>query len=85
TFDVFTTDIRYLHKADEIWNETDEFYIFNAVNFEAYSDLDPVEYYMYYFDDKDITIEEVGRYHLPYCDEIGYNYGENIVFKVTRK
>lgn len=84
TFDVFTTDIRYLHKADEIWNETDVVYIFNAVNFEAYSTLDPVEYYLYYFDDKDITIEEVGRYHLPYADEIGYNYGENIVFRVTK-
>ncbi|MBO4637250.1 MAG: glycosyltransferase family 39 protein [Clostridiales bacterium] len=85
TFDVFTTDIRYLNDPDEIWNETDEFYIFNAVNFDNYGITDPAGYYLYFFDDQDIDIEVVGRYKLPYCNEIGYSYGENLILRVTHR
>lgn len=79
TFDVFAADIRYLNKADEIWNYTDEFFILNSMNFGDESHYPP-EYYLEFFDDDNIIFEEVGRYRLPYCNELGHNYDEYIVY-----
>ena len=80
TFDVFAADIRYLNKADEIWNYTDEFFILNSMNFGDESHYPP-EYYLEFFDDDNIIFEEVGRYRLPYCNELGHNYDEYIVYR----
>ena len=84
TFDVFTSDIRYLDNADEIWNYTDEFFILNTMNFGDETHYPP-EYYLEYFDNDNINVEEVGRYRLPYCNELGHNYDEYIVYRCSHE
>lgn len=80
TFDVFTSDIHYLDRADDIWNETDEFFIINSMNINSNSHYPP-EYYLEFFDDDDFVIEQIGRYRVPYCNELGRNYDEYIVYR----
>lgn len=83
TFDVFTTDIRYLDKPDDIWEETDSFFIINSLPINDNAPYPP-EYYLSYFENTDIVIEEVGIYHLPYCNELGHIYDDYVVYRVHK-
>lgn len=80
TFDVFVSDIHYLNKADDIWNDTDEFFIINSMNINSNSHYPP-EYYLEFFDDNDFVIEKIGCYRVPYCNELGRNFDEYIVYR----
>ena len=83
SYDVFGIDYTYLDGADDIWNYTDECYIFSSFDFELY-DLEPISYYLYYFKDQDnVNIEHVGNYPLPYTNEIGYGVYDVDMYRVT--
>lgn len=83
-FDIFGTETHYLHNGDEIWEYTDEVYIFSVKSFEVYG-VDPYEFYEYYFaTPEDITIEEVSRYMVPYTNEIGYGPFDITIYRVTK-
>lgn len=83
-FDIFGTETHYLHNGDEIWEYTDEVYIFSVKSFEVYG-VDPYGFYEYYFaTPEDITIEEVGRYMVPYTNEIGYGPFDVTLYRVTK-
>ena len=83
-FDIFGTETHYLHNGDEIWEYTDEVYIFSVKSFEVYG-VDPYEFYEYYFaTPEDITIEEAGRYMVPYTNEIGYGPFDITLYRVTK-
>ena len=45
---------------------------------------DSIEYYLYYFDDKEsVRIENMGDYPLPYTNEIGYGIYRVEIYKVS--
>jgi len=72
-FGVFDTETVYLENGDDVWDYCGEVYIFSSFDFEVYGIDDPFGYYLWYFDTpEDVQIEEVGRYVLPYTNEIGY-------------
>lgn len=84
SYDVFDLDYTYIDQADEVWDYTDECYIFSAFDFELY-DLEPISYYEYYFKDADgISIEYMGSYYMPYTNEIGYGTYDVDIYRVTR-
>ena len=82
-FDVFPADTVYLHNGDDVWEYTDEVYIFSSFDFELY-ELDPYDYYYWYFDTPgDVLIEEAGTYMLPYTNEIGYGTYDITLYRVS--
>ena len=82
-FDVFSTDTVYLHNGDDVWEYTDEVYIFSSFDFELYG-LDPYDYYYWYFaTPEDTLIEKVGTYLLPYTNEIGYGTYNITLYRVS--
>lgn len=85
SYDVFDIDYTYLDSADEIWDYTDECYIFSSFDFDLY-DLEPIPYYLYYFEDQDdVIIEHVEHYPLPYTNEIGYGTYNVDIYRVTKR
>ncbi|MCQ2504812.1 MAG: glycosyltransferase family 39 protein [Saccharofermentans sp.] len=83
-FDVFGDNTTYLHNGDDVWDYTDEVYIFSAFDFEL-SQLDPYEFYEYYFNTpENITIEEIDEYILPYPNEIGYGIFDVTLYRITK-
>ena len=83
SYEVFDLDYTCLGKADEIWDYTDTCYIFSSFDFES-GNIDPIEYYLYYFDDKEsVRIEYMGDYPLPYTNEIGYGIYRVEIYKVS--
>ena len=63
SFDVFSSDIDHLDDNENIWQETDSFFIYNLLSFDNY---DPIDYYSCFFDNENITIQVLGEYWLPY-------------------
>ena len=77
TWDVFGVDLTELQDTDDIWNYTDEVYVFN------YDYWDPVEKYPDYFD-TNVIIEPVGYYRMPYWKEVNFNYSEATIYRIRR-
>ncbi len=83
-FEVFGCDTTYINSGDNLWDHTDELYIFSAMDFEIFG-IDPIEYYYEYFrNPEEITIEEVDVYILPYTNEIGYGVFDITLYRVTK-
>lgn len=83
-FDVFGADTVYLHNGDDVWEYSDEVYIFSQLPFDLY-DIGPYEYFPMFFDTPDsIRMEEFGHYYMPYTNDIAYGTYELTVYKVTR-
>ena len=70
TFDVFSTDLGHLSSSEDIWNETDVFYILDTECY-YYSEEEVIEHYASYFEDRDTEMEIIGHYPISYCSEVG--------------
>ena len=83
TLDVFGVDTQYLNNNDEIWDYTDEAYIFCEYNLMFQKDPDPVSYYRSFFEDQEgLTVEIIDYYVPTYC--IAYMTDYNYVLRVTK-
>ncbi len=83
TLDVFGVETQYLNNNDEIWDYTDEVYIFCEYNLMFQKDPDPVSYYRSFFEDQEgLTVEIIDYYVPTYC--IAYMTDYNYVLRVTK-
>lgn len=83
TLDVFGVDTTYLENNDDIWDYTDEVYIFCEYNLMFQEDPDPVSYYEHFFSDTDGLTVEILDYYVPtYC--IAYMTDYNYIIRVTK-
>ena len=83
TLDVFGVDTTYLDSNDEIWNYTDEVYVFCEYNLMFQEDPNPITYYEHFFEDQDgLTVEIIDYYVPTYC--IAYMTDYNYVLRITK-
>ena len=83
TLDVFDVDMITLADNDDIWDYTDEVYVFCEYNLIFQKDPDPVSYYEHFFDDREgLTVEIVDYYVPTYC--IAYMSDYNYVLRITK-
>ena len=83
TLDVFGVDTVYIYDNDDIWDYTDEVYVFCEYNLIFQKDPDPVSYYEHFFDDREgLTVEIVDYYVPTYC--IAYMSDYNYVLRITK-
>ena len=83
TLDVFGVDLCYIGDVDEVWDYTDEVYIFCEYNLMFTENPDPAEYYKSFFDDREgLEIEIVDDYVPAYC--VAYMTDYNYVLRATK-
>ncbi|MBQ7274103.1 MAG: glycosyltransferase family 39 protein [Clostridiales bacterium] len=83
TLDVFGVDTEYLDSNDDIWDYTDEVYVFCEYNLMFQKDPNPITYYESFFEDREgLTVEIVDYYVPSYC--IAYMTDYNYVLRITK-